>query len=243
MVPWRARHSWAYGVYQHWPILTLTPQHTVLQAAGEDGAGAPDLAHIRTQAPGEDGGGDNAGSSGSGRGMRPEPKASPRGAARQETSSLRSMSDTRKAKFRKLLDEQVQNFISVCQSHAQQPDERALYQLWCMFQSSDAAYKRRLASVPFGVQVPQLDGCRRKRPVRREVLKVPALPGRGPRGAARTGLERHPGGAAAGVLAAAAGLSSAQPRAQVRWVVSARPCVTAMTATAYGVLWQQPLGF
>ncbi len=38
---------------------------------------------------------------------RGRPAASPRADARPETSSLRSMSDTRKAKFRKLLDEQV----------------------------------------------------------------------------------------------------------------------------------------
>lgn len=92
--------------------------------AGEDGAGA-DLAHISTQPRGDGGGGDDAGSSGTGRGPRAEPKASPRGGARQETSSLRSMSDTRKAKFRKLLDEQVRGFIRHLPGRARQTKERA----------------------------------------------------------------------------------------------------------------------
>ncbi|KAK9832713.1 hypothetical protein WJX81_003081 [Elliptochloris bilobata] len=79
------------------------------RATGEDGgarAGA-DLAHLSLHARGRDGGGEDGGAGGSGRGGRGEPRASPRGEAHPETSSLRSMSDTRKAKFRKLLDEQV----------------------------------------------------------------------------------------------------------------------------------------
>lgn len=44
---------------------------------------------------------------GTGGGGRRGEGLSPRGEAKPETSSLRSMSDTRKVKFRKLLDEQV----------------------------------------------------------------------------------------------------------------------------------------
>ena len=61
----------------------------------------------QTDAGGGGGGGTGGGARGTGGGGRREEGASPTGELRPETSSLRSMSDTRKAKFRKLLDEQV----------------------------------------------------------------------------------------------------------------------------------------
>jgi len=77
------------------------------QAAGGDGG-----ATGANLAPRRDGAGEGAqrGRAAGDPGEPPargRPAASPRADARPETSSLRSMSDTRKAKFRKLLDEQV----------------------------------------------------------------------------------------------------------------------------------------
>lgn len=61
----------------------------------------------QTDAGGGGGRGTGGGARGTSGGGRRGEGASPTGELKPETSSLRSMSDTRKAKFRKLLDEQV----------------------------------------------------------------------------------------------------------------------------------------